>query len=76
MNDDEYYDFCMTNRDVRFERTAQGEIVIVPAAGGESDYQCVQALLQSGPWAMRDGRGKAFGSSVEFHPADRSRSIA
>lgn len=66
MNDDEYYAFCMASPDVRFERTAQGEIIIVPPAGGESDYRTVEASRQLGNWARRIGRGKAFGSSVEF----------
>jgi Uma2 family endonuclease len=66
MSDEEYYEFCMANRDVRFERTAQGEIVIVPPTGGESDHQCVQTVTQLHLWAQHDGRGKAFGSSVEF----------
>src|ERR1700746_64134 len=66
MNDDEYYAFCVANKDVRFERTAQGEIIIVPPAGGESDHQSLDAGAQLQGWAKRDGRGKAFGSSVEF----------
>ncbi len=66
MNDDEYYDFCMANANVRFERTAQGEIIIVPPAGGESDYRNVELSSQLAVWAKRDGRGKAFGPSVEF----------
>ena len=33
MSDDEYYKLCMANPDVRFERTAQGEIVIAPPSG-------------------------------------------
>ena len=66
MNDDEYYAFCISSPDVRFERTAEGEIVIVPSAGGDSDYQCLEAGGQLRDWAKRDGRGKAFGSSVEF----------
>jgi Uma2 family endonuclease len=66
MNDDEYYDFCMANADVRFERTAQGEIIIVPPAGGESDYRNADISIQLGTWAKRDGRGKTFGPSVEF----------
>ncbi len=66
MNDDEYYQFCMANPSVRVERTAQGEIVIVPPAGGESDYQTLQTGTQLNEWARRDGRGKAFGASVEF----------
>jgi Uma2 family endonuclease len=66
MNDDEYYEFCMANADVRFERTEEGEIIIVPPAGGESDYQSTEVIGQLREWAKRDGRGKAFGASVEF----------
>jgi Uma2 family endonuclease len=66
MNDDEYYAFCMASPDVRFERTAEGDIVIVPPAGMESDHQSLEAGAQLRDWAKRDGRGKAFGSSVEF----------
>jgi len=66
MNDDEYYEFCMASPDVRFERTAEGEIVIVPPAGGESDYQSADVVGQLRVWAKRDGRGKWFGSSTEF----------
>jgi len=66
MSDDDYYDFCMANPEVRFERTAQGEIIIVPPAGAESDHQSVDAGAQLHAWAKRDGRGKVFGMSVEF----------
>lgn len=66
MSDDDYYAFCMANPNVRFERTAQGEIIIGPPAGAESDYQGVEVGAQLRNWARRDGRGKAFGSSVEF----------
>lgn len=30
---------ALANRDLNIERTAKGEIVIVPSAGGDSDYQ-------------------------------------
>jgi len=66
MTDDEYFEFCMANPDVRFERSAQGEISIVPPASPESDYDCVEAVRQLANWARRDGRGKAFGMSIEF----------
>jgi Uma2 family endonuclease len=66
MNDDEYYAFCMANPDVWFERTAEGEIVIAPSPGAESDYRSVVTGAQLSNWAKLDGRGKAFGSSVEF----------
>ncbi len=66
MTDDEYYDFCVANPDIRFERTEQGEIIVVPPAGGESDHRCLDCGSQLNSWAKRDGRGKAFGSSAEF----------
>ncbi|HYW44018.1 MAG TPA: Uma2 family endonuclease [Bryobacteraceae bacterium] len=30
MDDDEYYEFCMKNPELRIEREANGEIVIMP----------------------------------------------
>ena len=66
MNDDDYYKFCMANPDVRFERTAKGEIVIVPPAGWESDHSNTTILGQLEPWARRDDRGKVSGPSAEF----------
>jgi Uma2 family endonuclease len=66
MNDEEYHEFCVANPDLRLERTEQGEIVIVPPAGWESDYQSLETGTQLSVWAKQDGRGKAFGSSAEF----------
>jgi Uma2 family endonuclease len=66
LTDDEYFAFCMANSSLRIERTARGEIVIVPPVGGESDYRSVQVSSQLHVWAGKDGRGVAFGSSVEF----------
>jgi Uma2 family endonuclease len=66
MSDDEFWDFCVANPDVRFERTAEGEIIIVPPAGMESDYQNLKVAASLDQWAMKDGRGKAFGPSLEF----------
>ena len=66
MNDDEYFEFCMANPNTRFERTAQGEIIIVPPAGGESDHRNLELATQLNAWAKRGGRGTAFGPSTEF----------
>ena len=68
MNDDEYYEFCMANPDLRIERTAQGEIIIVPPVGLESSYRSGEAAAQLGQWAKRDGRGKAVGVSEFILP--------
>jgi len=66
LTDDEYFAFCVANSNLRIERTARGEIVIVPPVGGESDYRNTHLVTQLNTWAIQDGRGTAFGSSVEF----------
>ena len=66
LTDDQYFAFCMANSNLSIERTARGEIVIVPPAGGESDNRSLELSSQLHVWAKKDGRGTAFGSSVEF----------
>jgi Uma2 family endonuclease len=66
MTDDEYYQFCMSNPDVRIERAADGNILIIPRAGFESGHRNLELNRQLGNWALEDGRGRAFNSSVEY----------
>jgi Uma2 family endonuclease len=66
LSEQEYLAFCEANPNLRCERTAEGEIVIVPPAGGESAYRSGNAFWKLAEWAERDGRGKAFDSSVEY----------
>jgi Uma2 family endonuclease len=70
--DDEYFAFCVANPDLNVERTAEGEIVIGPPPGGESDYRNVSVTTSLSLWARRDGRGKTFGPSVQFLLPDGS----
>jgi Uma2 family endonuclease len=72
LTDDEYFAFCAANPDLNVERTAAGEIVIVPAVGAESDYRSVSVTTALGQWARLDGRGKAFGPSAQFLLPDGS----
>ena len=71
-SDEAYLAFCRANPDLRVERTAEGEIVFVPPAGGESSYRSVKATSKLDQWAELDGRGKAFESSVQFFLPDGS----
>ena len=66
MTDHQYFKFCIANPSVRFERTAEGEIVIVPPAGFESDRQNLAVAAQLHSWATKDGRGSASGPTAEF----------
>ncbi len=66
LTEEAYLSYCEANPELRLERTAKGEIVIAPPAGGESDYRSLEIAAELRAWAKRDGRGVAFGSSVEF----------
>jgi Uma2 family endonuclease len=51
LSEAQFLAFCEANRDVKIERSARGEIVIVPPAGGESDYRNADAISQLFSWA-------------------------
>jgi Uma2 family endonuclease len=69
-NDQMFEEFCAANPDWRLERSAQGEILVMAPAGGESGYRSGDAFAQLSSWAMRDKRGRAFNSSTGFRLAN------
>jgi Uma2 family endonuclease len=72
MSDEEYFEFCAANSDLRIERTAAGEILITAPTGGETGYRNGELSAQLHSWAKKDGRGKAFDANTEFILPDRS----
>jgi len=66
LDDDEFFQFCLANPDVRIERSAQGEIIFVPPAGWESDDRNLEVAAHLRIWAKRDKRGRAFGPTAEY----------
>jgi Uma2 family endonuclease len=74
-SDRSYADFCAANPDLRLERTAEGEIVIVPPPGVDSAYRENEIANQLTNWAKADGRGLPFNASAQFRlPSGASRS--
>lgn len=66
MTNDQFFDFCQLNRDWRIERTVDGELVIMPPTGAETDERNFNLIVQLGNWVQRDGTGIGFGSSGGF----------
>ncbi len=66
LSDDQFFDFCRVNRDLRIERTADGEIILMSPAGGGSSHRNLRLNVQIAAWAERDGTGVAFDSSCGF----------
>lgn len=79
MNDEQFYEFCRQNRDWRIERTAEGELIIMPPAGGETGNQNALLTTFFTFWALQEGTGIAFDSSTGFllpNRATRSPDVA
>ncbi len=57
MTDDQFFEFCQINSDLRIERTAHGEIEIMPPTGWKTGGRNADIVIQLGIWAKQDGRG-------------------
>lgn len=66
VGDEELWRFCRANPELRVERTADGEIVIMPPTGTETGRRNFDLTTQLGVWAKRDGTGIGFDSSTGF----------
>jgi len=64
--EDEFFGFCQANRDLRIERSAEGEIIVMSPAGGYAGYQSGEVFRQLSDWAVKDRTGVAFDSSAGF----------
>jgi Uma2 family endonuclease len=73
--DDEFFELCLANPDLRLERTATGEVIIMAPAGSETGARNLSISGQLWAWNERYRLGEAFDSSTGFklpNGADRS----
>jgi len=66
LTEDQFFDFCQINQELRIERTAEGDIVIMPPEGGETGNRSAILVTLLTQWAWGDGAGVTFGSSTGF----------
>lgn len=66
LSDDQFFQFCVANRKLRIERTAEGKIIIMSPTGGETGRRNAEINRQLGNWAKQDGTGVVFDSNTEF----------
>lgn len=75
LTDEQFFQLCQNNRDLRFERTASGELLIMPPTGSDTGRRCIKIAAQLENWSSQNNLGVAFGSSTGFKlpsGADRS----
>lgn len=66
MTDEQFFEFCQVNRDLRIERNRFREISIMPPTGSETGNRNFNLAVQLGVWAEEDGTGICFDSSSGF----------
>ncbi|MFP4413333.1 Uma2 family endonuclease [Coleofasciculus sp.] len=66
LTDDQFYQLCRANPDLKFERNAQGELIIMPPTGGETGNQNFEFGADLAIWNRQTQLGVGFDSSTCF----------
>jgi len=66
LTDDQFYEFCRLNRELRIERTAQGGLVVMAPAGWDTSNKNAEITMQLRLWAKQDGTGRTCDSLGGF----------
>jgi hypothetical protein len=71
---DWFFDFCQANDEWQFERTAKGDILVIPLHGAETSYRVGKIASRLNEWAEQNGSGCTF--TRRLHPLQQSHSCA
>lgn len=63
---EQFYQLCVANRDLRLERTAKGDLIIMPPTGGETSKRNSEINLELALWNRQTKLGITFDSSGGF----------
>ncbi|HEY9864750.1 MAG TPA: Uma2 family endonuclease [Candidatus Obscuribacterales bacterium] len=66
LNDEQFYQLCQNNRELQFERTATGELIVMPPVGGDSGKREADLIIDLGIWNRQTNLGYTFSSSTVF----------
>ena len=73
LTDEQFFQLCLDNRDLRFERTATGELIIMPPTGSETGRRNSDLNFQLQSWSRQNKHlGVVFDSSTGFKLPDGS----
>lgn len=66
MTEEEFFAFCMLNKDINLELTSEGDLIIMPPTGGKTGNRNSELNASLVVWARKDGTGQCFDSSTMF----------
>jgi Uma2 family endonuclease len=66
LTDEEFFAFCVANKELRIERNSKREILIMPSAGSETGSFNAGLVIEIGVWNRQTKLGVVFDSSAGF----------
>ncbi len=66
ITDQQFLDLCQANQDLRIERTAEGQVIVMPPAFAETGNRNSRIIQQLTNWSDQAGTGEVFDSSSGF----------
>ncbi|RMH77917.1 MAG: Uma2 family endonuclease [Cyanobacteria bacterium J007] len=66
LSDEQFFQLCQQHRDLKFERTANGELTIMSPTGGMTSNRNAELIYQLMAWNRSTKLGKVFDSSGGF----------
>ncbi|MBE9145215.1 Uma2 family endonuclease [Planktothrix mougeotii] len=79
LTEDQFYELCQKNQDLKFERNCSGVLTIMSPTGGETSHRNFNIAVELGIWNKQTKLGIAFDSSGGFklpNGADRSPDVS
>jgi len=79
LTDEQFYELCQNNHELKFERNSKGGLIIMSPVGGESGNRESELIIDLGNWNRQTKLGYTFSSSTVFklpNGADRSPDAA
>lgn len=79
LTDEQFYQLCRANPEIKFERNAKGEVLIMSPTGGETGNRNAELITEFALWNRQSQLGICFDSSTCFklpNNADRSPDVA
>jgi Uma2 family endonuclease len=79
LTSEQFYQLCEENPDLKLERNANGELIVMPPTGGETGKSNSTANAQIWTWNEQTELGEVFDSSTGFtlpNKADRSPDVS
>ena len=79
LSEEQFFQLCISNPDTKFERNANGEIIIMPPTGGETGKRNASLIGRFTIWNEQTKLGEVFDSSTGYtlpNGANRSPDVS